>query len=491
MDSGGAGLLGSGSSGSVALSSGSAGSSASSLVLDCGSSCSLERSCDEAAAADRDEAGLSSSEEEARGHGVSASPPLSLLAKLTAASALVPFGWWRPGEFHALPRPLLHSTPSLGIILRQLPGATPTKRNASLVPHGEALLAHRYGTPRVFRCTHITSHVLTRRNKHELPTILRHDELHLAAVGHEKCRERVVVSPEVVEWLMGVPRGWTGTEPLSCGVVQQHAPGGALAAGVSAAAAQGGPAPQQKATLSLFSGCGMLDFGLSAWTRPVAYCEKCEDAAKVLRARMSDGSLHAAPVHRDITSMSAVHLRGQVDGLVMGFPCQDISWAGSKAGFDGERSVLVFEGLRLADEAQCAWLFLENVSGIRGMPGVWQPLFQALGSRGFTVQWCTLEASRVGSPQTRRRWFAVARRVGLGVSASLNPAGAAPPRARKDGKLGRFEEQSGIHFNGGRPPPARWLLPPSAYVAVEARLRMLGNAVVPLQAHLAAFLLDL
>ena len=453
------------------------------MALSCDGASSGAQSCEGQAAA-CDEADMGSSEPEARGRGVFASPPL---AGLAATQALVPFGWWRPGEFRALPRPLLHAAPSQGIIMRQLRGARPSKRSAHLVPHGEPVVARRYGTPRVFYCTHVTSRALTRRNRCELPTILRHDEQHLAAVGAEECWERVVASPEVVEWLMGVPRGWTGTEPLAQELAQQHAFGDA---------ALGRPGSKKQAALSLFSGCGALDFGLLAWARPVAYCESCEAAVEVLRARMSDGTLPAAPVHRDIRSMTAAHLRGQVAGIVMGFPCGDISAAGAKLGFGGERSVLVYEALRLADEAQCAWIFLENVSHIRGMPEVWRPLFQALGSQGFTVQWCTLEASCAGSPQGRRRWFAVARRWpgslgGPSVSASPHSVGAAPPSARKDGRLARFEEQSGARFNGGRPPPTRWLLPRNAYPAVEARLRMLGNAAAPLQAYLAAVLLNL
>jgi hypothetical protein len=274
----------------------------------------------------------------------------------------------------------------------------PSARSAELVPGG---VAHMYGTPRAFYCTHVASRVLTRRNRCELPTILRHDVQHLAAVGAARCQERVVASPEFVEWLMGVPQGWTGTEPLARDVVQQHALGESLAAaaGVSAAAALGRPRPTQQATLSLFTGCGALDFGLLDWSRPVAYCESCGAAVEVLRARMSDGALPAAPVHEDIRSMTAAHLRGLVAGIVMGFPCGDISMAGPQLGFGGERSVLVYEALRLADEAQCAWIFLENVSHIRAMPEVWKPLFQSLGDRGFTVQWCTLAASHVGSPQ--------------------------------------------------------------------------------------------
>ena len=104
--------------------------------------------------------------------------------------------------------------------------------------------------------------------------------------------------------------------------------------------------------------------------------------------------------------------------------------------------------------------------------------------RGFDdIQWCTLAAFHVGSPQSRRRWFALARR---------GPAALSPPRPlRQDGRIAGFARQSGIHFNGGRPPPERWLLPLEQYDSVKNRLDMLGNGVIPLQAQLAIRLLGL
>ena len=45
-----------------------------------------------------------------------------------------------------------------------------------------------------------------------------------------------------------------------------------------------------KRRLSLFTGCGALDYALP-WCSPVAYCERDPDAAAVLRARMLDGCL--------------------------------------------------------------------------------------------------------------------------------------------------------------------------------------------------------
>ena len=165
----------------------------------------------------------------------------------------------------------------------------------------------------------------------------------------------------------------------------------------------------------------------------------------------------------------------------MGFPCQDISVVGRHLGLDGSRSSLVFEALRLCDETGCAFIFMENVANIRKMPSVWQPLFDALGVRGFALRWCTVSASNAGAPQRRARWFALAQRGG-GFEQR--------PDALPDDLLPPFSGQSGVKFNGGRPPPGRWLLPREEHPRVCERLNMLGNAVVPLQAHLAARLLQ-
>ena len=79
------------------------------------------------------------------------------------------------------------------------------------------------------------------------------------------------------------------------------------------------------------------------------------------------------------------------------------------------------------------------------------------------------------------RWFGVARRHNLDSIQRIFP----------DGRQPRFVEQSGVRFNGGRPPAEQWLLHARDHPHVEERLSMLGNAVVPLQANLAARLLDL
>jgi len=102
-------------------------------------------------------------------------------------------------------------------------------------------------------------------------------------------------------------------------------------------------------TIECFAGVGMLGVGLHAGlghlgieTRTVCYVEREAFAASVMAARMAEGALDDAPVWSDVTSFDAHAWRGAVDCVIGGFPCQDLSLAGRRAGLDGKRSGLFF-----------------------------------------------------------------------------------------------------------------------------------------------------
>ena len=278
---------------------------------------------------------------------------------------LIPFGLWHRDELQPLPRPSLHSAPSMNIVLRAIPGRSSGRRSASPIRDGQTLIAHRYGTPRCFPCSHMTSGTLTRRNKGEFPTVLHFDELHRAAVSQAECIARTVASPDVAEWLMGLPLGWTSTRPLARLALESHAIGQALAAGVPVAASTqragiraptalaGAMSQCRHATLSLFSGCGALDFALLAW------CKLLHIASRMrLRLQSCAPGWQTAycPLRRcmDIFAKCRPSTRDY-----NGFPCPDISVAGRRLGFAGKQSVLVYEALRLAGETQCSFIFME------------------------------------------------------------------------------------------------------------------------------------
>lgn len=95
-----------------------------------------------------------------------------------------------------------------------------------------------------------------------------------------------------------------------------------------------------------------------------------------------------------------------VDVICAGFPCQDLSAAGKKAGLSGDRSQLFFEAIRVTQLLQPRFLVLENVAAIlhRGFGQV----LSALAEIGFDAEWHCIPATYVGAPHTRDRVFLVA-----------------------------------------------------------------------------------
>lgn len=106
----------------------------------------------------------------------------------------------------------------------------------------------------------------------------------------------------------------------------------------------------------LFAGIGGLERGLAAAGHETTLlCEIWEPARAVLAARMP-----GVPCERDVCDLRT--LPQEVELLIGGFPCQDLSQAGLTAGIDGARSGLVGEVFRLLDERRVPWVVLENVS---------------------------------------------------------------------------------------------------------------------------------
>ncbi len=117
------------------------------------------------------------------------------------------------------------------------------------------------------------------------------------------------------------------------------------------------------------------------------------------------------PIYDDITTLENPE---PVDLMVGGFPCQDLSIAGKRKGFSGERSVLAFEFLRLAEALKPRWLVLENVPGLlssnKGLD--FERLLREVVASGYGgIAWRCLDARYFGVPQRRRRIFLVARRT--------------------------------------------------------------------------------
>lgn len=165
--------------------------------------------------------------------------------------------------------------------------------------------------------------------------------------------------------------------------------------------------------VSLFAGVGGFDLGFEhAGMTCVGQVEIDKHARAVLDRHWPD-----VPKHDDVTTArewaDECGLVGAVDIVAGGFPCQDVSVAGKRAGLAGERTGLFWDALAFAAHVQAGWIVLENVPGLlssnKGRDfGV---VVTALADAGYRhVEWRVLDSQFFGVPQRRRRVFVVASR---------------------------------------------------------------------------------
>ncbi|MEO1750710.1 DNA cytosine methyltransferase [Thiofaba sp. EF100] len=165
-------------------------------------------------------------------------------------------------------------------------------------------------------------------------------------------------------------------------------------------------------SLHLFAGGGggmLADLILGH--EPIAAVEWDAYCCELLRARVESGWFPGLSVHEcDVRMFDPSEYAGRVDCIHAGFPCQDISSAGKRAGVGyGTRSGLYREVIRIGDALRPEYIFLENVAAILSK-GI-EVVVGDLAAMGYDAKWCTLRASDVGAPHQRDRWWCLARRA--------------------------------------------------------------------------------
>ena len=163
--------------------------------------------------------------------------------------------------------------------------------------------------------------------------------------------------------------------------------------------------------VSLFAGVGGFDLGLETSGHIcVGQVEIDKNARKILERHWPN-----VPKHDDVTTAkewaNAIGLRGNVDLVVGGFPCQDLSVAGKRAGLAGKRSGLFFDALAFAESVEAKTIILENVPGLlsSNQGRDFGQLLTELADAGFSnIEWRVLDSQFFGVAQRRRRVFIVA-----------------------------------------------------------------------------------
>jgi len=221
---------------------------------------------------------------------------------------------------------------------------------------------------------------------------------------------------------------------------------------------------------SLFSGVGGIELGLerTGHFKTVWQVENDPYARKVLAKHWPD-------VRRwdDICTFTPDDSWG-CDVITGGFPCQDVSNAGKRAGINGERSGLYIEAIRVVGQLKPRYVLLENVAALLGR-GLGQVLAD-LAEIGYMGRWDCIPAGRFGAHFVGDRVFIVAT--------STAASGLRWQRLRADsmgsGEWGRdeFERLVRLEAEHGVPAGSFGRISDGVSHRVD-RLRCLGNAVVP------------
>jgi len=175
----------------------------------------------------------------------------------------------------------------------------------------------------------------------------------------------------------------------------------------------------QMTGVSLFAGVGGFDLAMEKHgVKVVATCEIDKNANKILAQHFPNAKLFSDV--QEVTGEQLIRAGFKPrNGIITGgFPCQDLSVAGRRAGLAGERSGLFWEIARLIQETETEWFILENVPGLlssnKGKDmGI---VIGTLADLGYSVAWRVLDAQYFGVPQRRRRVFIVGRRNPDGTS---------------------------------------------------------------------------
>lgn len=235
----------------------------------------------------------------------------------------------------------------------------------------------------------------------------------------------------------------------------------------------------------LFAGIGGLGLGFEragmrcAWQ--VEINPFCRD---VLAARFPK-----AKRYQDVTAITWNELE-RVDGILGGFPCQDVSQIGDRHGIDGEQSGLWHYFANAIRVLRPKFIVVENVPGLlnRGFGRV----LGDLSTLGYDAEWATLSAAGFGSPMLRKRLFVVAYPSGIGRRANSAIFQGYPSHDVREG-LDCWTPASRVARSNAsrlfRVPQFEFLDLDNGISSELDSVAALGNAVVPQAAEFVAKLI--
>ena len=174
----------------------------------------------------------------------------------------------------------------------------------------------------------------------------------------------------------------------------------------------------------LFAGIGGFELGLTAaGHKTILLCDNDPHATAVLKRRFPDVAYHA-----DVTDLTS--LPADTDVVAAGFPCQNLSMAGDKAGLDGLKSSVVDHLFRLLRQNPVPWVLIENVYFMLHLAkgAAMERILSPLEDLGYRWAYRVVDTRAFGLPQRRRRVFIVAASTGDPRNVLLSDNAPTPDR---------------------------------------------------------------
>jgi len=164
---------------------------------------------------------------------------------------------------------------------------------------------------------------------------------------------------------------------------------------------------------SLFSGIGGFELGILKANENAEFVFSSENNPHAIKIYTKNFGMDP---HGDIKEINASDIPDH-EILCGGFPCQDVSIAGKRAGLCGARSGLFYDIIRILREKQPKLVFLENVTGLHSSNKGWdfaQVIIELEGA-GYTCEWQILNSKDFGVPQNRKRVYLIGHLRGGGT----------------------------------------------------------------------------
>ena len=160
-----------------------------------------------------------------------------------------------------------------------------------------------------------------------------------------------------------------------------------------------------KKLIDLFAGCGGMSLGFqNAGFDIVAAYDNWQPAIDIYSANFDHPIYKRDLSVEDITGDLQFQ---QPDIIIGGPPCQDFSIAG-KRDFEGKRANLTLIYANIISSVHPRWFVMENVYNIEKSP-VFEQALTIFKEAGYGITKHVWDASYMGVPQMRRRYFVIGR----------------------------------------------------------------------------------